>query len=59
MSQKVIITKLKLEGAAPYLGDDESGYEMFSHNPDVVINWCRKTHTFQVRDIRHIIQFFH
>ena len=39
MSQKVIITKLKLEGAAPYLGDDESGYEMFSHNPDVVINW--------------------
>ena len=39
MSQKVIITKLKLEGAAPYLGDDESGYEMFSHNADVVINW--------------------
>ena len=39
MSQKVIITKLKLEGAAPYLGDDESGYEIFSHNPDVVINW--------------------
>ena len=39
MSQKVIITKLKLEGASPYLGDDESGYEMFSHNPDVVINW--------------------
>lgn len=39
MSQKVIITKLKLEGAAPYLGDDESGYELFSHNPDVVINW--------------------
>ena len=39
MSQKVIITKLKLEGASPYLGDDESGYEMFSHNPEVVINW--------------------
>ena len=39
MSQKVIITKLKLEGAAPYLGDDESGYEMFSRNPDVVVNW--------------------
>lgn len=39
MSQKVIITKLKLEGAAPYLGDDESGYEIFSHNPDVIINW--------------------
>ena len=39
MSQKVIITKLKLEGASPYLGDDESGYELFSHNPDVIINW--------------------
>ena len=39
MSQKVIITKLRLEGAAPYLGDDESGCEMFSRNPDVVINW--------------------
>ena len=24
-----------------------------------IISWCRKTHTFQVRDIRHIIQFFH
>ena len=39
MSQKVIITKLKLEGAAPYLGDDESGCEMFSRNPEVIINW--------------------
>ena len=39
MSQKVIITKLKLEGAAPYLGDDESGYELFSRNPEVIINW--------------------
>lgn len=55
MSQKVIITKLKLEGAAPYLGDDESGYEMFSHNPDVVINWLcdgYRTRFNQLRSIR-------
>ena len=55
MSQKVIITKLKLEGAAPYLGDDESGYEMFSHNSDVVINWlCNgyRTRFNQLRSTR-------
>ena len=55
MSQKVIVTKLKLEGAAPYLGDDESGYELFSHNPEVVINWLcdgYRTRFNQLRSIR-------
>jgi transposase len=39
MSQKVVIERVTVKGATPYLGDDSDGSPMFSRHGDDVMDW--------------------
>ena len=54
MSQKVKITKVRHVGASVYLGNDKYGNEMYSRNPERIVEWLCDGWRYRFNEFRAV-----